>query len=581
MKRILAFTLIFAMLFTAMLGIMPSADATEQAKKLDITRANVEFASTVYLLIEVNYAAAGLVEADSANVRVDVTNTVTKKTTTLTPETLEGVAEGCVGFKYIDLSAKEMGDVLTIKAYVDGGDEALTDTVDYSILEYAVKVKATSSDAALKAALYAMLDFGAAAQVAFDHQDKASYVLNENNADGIGYGLVLIGGADEATRKTFDVVGTQVDPVMDTTIFAEGGDGKIYDMSFEARNLTNRPIKVTEGISRYFYYGQDIAGDTTKFMDINVVSGAKAAAGLGALKIVTGLDFAGQYAGAEQIYDFSNHMNLNRKTSIAYNAGTSYKINNIQNSSSRLVNGGVRPWQVDVWSTNNNGFLSNPKNGTSMTLAPTTTLEDGTVVPGHLYLHPASGNLCANAISISNAQAGMMNAFLDAEGKMTVSITMAVGASRGYISCDFHTGFKHTVTNADYTEFLPLVSDPVHIFGINGRVLSIGGSVISGGGKYAKEWQFSGQTAVGNVKAHEDAGDKTIIDAADFVTYHFVLDANKGTVTAYTAGVLGGVTVKVADGALTDAQLDYFFNLTCKGDTYIKRLALSEGDIFN
>ena len=86
MKRILAFTLIFAMLFTAMLGVMSSAAQkinengyTGQTPTLKIEHANVEFGSTVYLLVAVDYYVAGI-EYDKDNARpkaeikVDVTN---------------------------------------------------------------------------------------------------------------------------------------------------------------------------------------------------------------------------------------------------------------------------------------------------------------------------------------------------------------------------------------------------------------------------------------------------------------------------------------------------------------------------
>ena len=63
MKRILAFTLIFAMLFTAMLGIMPAAEG--EAAKLEITHANLEFASNVYLLVAVNYTGVCADEAEA------------------------------------------------------------------------------------------------------------------------------------------------------------------------------------------------------------------------------------------------------------------------------------------------------------------------------------------------------------------------------------------------------------------------------------------------------------------------------------------------------------------------------------
>ena len=567
MKRILAFTLIFAMLFTAMLGIMPAAEG--EAAKLEITHANLEFASNVYLLVAVNYTGVCADEAEALE-KVYITVGGDKVTADADLTADEDTPAGCVAFKYTKISAKEIGDVYEIAAFVDGEAEA-QDTTTYSILEYAVKAKATSNDDNLKAAVIAMLDFGAAAQAAFDYE--GDYALSENNADGIGYGMVIIGGADEATRKTLAATGTQVDPVMDTTVFAKDGDGKIYDMNFEARNLTNRPIKVTEGISRYFYYGSDIAGDTTKFMDFTVTaatSGTPGSAGLGSLKIVTGLDFAGQYAGDVQSYDFSAHGGLNRKTSIAYATGASYKIQGIQNNSARLANSRVRPWQVDIWGSSDTGYYTGPKGTPSLELAQ-----------GYLFVKPSASNKGANAINISNAHSGRMNAFLDAEGKMTVSVTIAVGASCGYISCDFHTNFTHAKSTGAFADFLPTVSDPVHIFGINGHTLSIGGSVIEVTTSGIKEdWSFVNQTVFGSVKNYTQGDDATAIDDADFTTYHFVLDANNGTVTAYTAGQLGGVTVKVADGAFSAAQLDYFFNRTYRGETIIRRIALSEGDIF-
>ena len=253
MKRILAFTLIFAMLFTAMLGIMPAA---EEDAKLEITHANLEFASNVYLLVAVNYTGVCADEAEALE-KVYITVGGDKVTADAALTADEDTPAGCVAFKYTKISAKEIGDVYEIAAFVDGEAEA-QDTTTYSILEYAVKAKAEKPGTKLATAVVAMVNFGAAAQDAFEYE--GDYALKADNSDGFGYGMIIFGGAAE-NRKTFAAVGTEVAVPAANSNFTNAA--ALYNMSFAA--VTDENLAVTEGIQRYFYYGQDVMGETSKF----------------------------------------------------------------------------------------------------------------------------------------------------------------------------------------------------------------------------------------------------------------------------------------------------------------------------
>ena len=162
MKRTLSLVLAFILVFTALLGMIPTSAAETETGKLKITKANLEFASTVYLLIAVDYTD---VYATAEEAMAGVSITVDGER--LTPDASVPAPEGSVGFKYKELSAKEMGDELIIEAFAGDSAEA-DDFVSYSILEYTIKARETKADDDyLMNVIDRLLEFGAAAQEAF------------------------------------------------------------------------------------------------------------------------------------------------------------------------------------------------------------------------------------------------------------------------------------------------------------------------------------------------------------------------------------------------------------------------------
>ena len=198
MKKILSITLVLAMLFSALLGVTSFA-ADEEPAKLDIKSANIEFASTVYLLIAVDYTGVYATEAAAlAGVKLTVNGTELTPDAALTAD--ESTPDNTVAFKYTKLSAQEMGDELEIKAFK--GDEE-QDSLWYSVLEYALKVRDThASDALLMTVIDTMMAFGAEAQKVFlkDGETVATkydYDLTKNHSLA-----KLVGGATFAGGRT-------------------------------------------------------------------------------------------------------------------------------------------------------------------------------------------------------------------------------------------------------------------------------------------------------------------------------------------------------------------------------------------
>lgn len=152
-----------------MLGITSGAAETEESGKLVISQANLQFKSTVYLLIAVDYSA---VYSDIETAKEKVTVIVDGSELTADEEVMatENFPANCVGFKYTKLGAKNMGDELEIKAFADGEEHSST---VYSVLEYTLQAKNTyPDDTYLMDVVDKLLAFGAAAQTAFLSEGK-------------------------------------------------------------------------------------------------------------------------------------------------------------------------------------------------------------------------------------------------------------------------------------------------------------------------------------------------------------------------------------------------------------------------
>ena len=168
MKRTLSLVLVLAMVFTAMLGIIPAAEAeAEKSGMLVVSKAQLVFADNVYLNIAVDYTGVcDDEETAKSSIYIKVTNKAGEVTKLDVDPSIEAPA-GCVAFQYTDITAKEMGDYIKIQAYYDGVASGVA-VKDYSIYECALKSKEANADNAdLVDVIDKMIKFGAAAQKAF------------------------------------------------------------------------------------------------------------------------------------------------------------------------------------------------------------------------------------------------------------------------------------------------------------------------------------------------------------------------------------------------------------------------------
>ena len=189
MKKALSMVLVLAMVFSAMLGVMSFA---EDAGALSISMANLEFADNVYLLLAVDYSAVG--SADGITLKIKNNKTGDETTIDAPATDIEEVPAGCVAFKYDDIGAKNMGDELTIQAYLNGS--ASGDPIDYSILEYALRAE-NLNDVKLTALVKSMIKYGAEAQKAWDHEGTYDLSVDHSLVKLKG-GLAFENGASKA-----------------------------------------------------------------------------------------------------------------------------------------------------------------------------------------------------------------------------------------------------------------------------------------------------------------------------------------------------------------------------------------------
>ncbi len=262
MKRIVSLVITLSLLLSAFFAILPSAEESTPSGELKISSANLEFGSKVYLMIAVDYSE---LYSDYDSAKAEVTVTVTDKQgvgTELLPDdevrATKGFPENSVGFKITTLGAKNMADQLTVQAY--DGDVASGDAVTYSILEYAVKAKSESDDAALEYAIDCMLELGAEAQRAFEYEGDYPLYDEEGYID---YGMLVVYGG--APKKVFGKIGSTVTPAASADV---GADPLLYTTSYD--RITDNAVTVKEGVQKAFYISAD---DKTGFyFDANLIT---------------------------------------------------------------------------------------------------------------------------------------------------------------------------------------------------------------------------------------------------------------------------------------------------------------------
>ena len=269
--------LVLAMLATAMLGLTSFAEEPAVATASDaltIYSARVEFGDTVYLHVAV--------KADSAEgLKLAITNTTfdegdPDKTVTLDPDTSIDAPEGCIAFRYGNLGAKNMGDKLSLQA--SQGDVVGT-AKTYSILEYALTAE-NENDAELTALVKAMIKYGAKAQVAFGHADKATYRLQDAEKNLIDYSYVKFIGSGSfidadgnAVTKTIMAPGETLEGIKHI------GDGAAdtdiwYNTALQRRGTSaESSIPYTSGNQSIFVVPASVANTASYELDMDEYTG--------------------------------------------------------------------------------------------------------------------------------------------------------------------------------------------------------------------------------------------------------------------------------------------------------------------
>ena len=484
-----------SLVLVAMLGVIPTAEeAAAPAGSIEITQANVEFGSTVYLLVAVDYtdAYASLDEA-KANITISIDGKV------LTPDESVEAPEGTVGFKYTDLGAKNMGDVLEIKAY-NGETEA--DSITYSILEYSIKAKATNSDDEyLMEVVDAMIEFGAAAQAAFEY--AGDYDLSGE------YSLIVANGAE--VKKQIVAVGESVTL---TPSAAVGADAYLCNAEFDIISST---FEAEAGYQRYYYLASSRATDLS--LNLNWYTGDKVETYFN-YKALTGDD---------------THQNL-KEFNVASTIGT--KTATVTPHKSTKAN-----WQVSGGTATGNLLTVSSNNVTKVydhgyryvepgILYINTNIADKSVDKDNINAYGAANsktytsivdNVSAAGYNFNNQTTKMPNV-VDADGVCTVTFTLKLGTGQ-FFEAPRLRGTKIAKANAQ-----------------NGKDTDT----------YFYLWQKlspAGQPNNSGVSVSGSTEHYIQLSKTEWTTFHIVIDSKANTLYLYDV-----------NGTLVDMKADYLNN---------------------
>ena len=566
-----------AVIFTSMVGVISFAAAEKgNTPSLEITYANMRFGDKVSLLIAVDYTALKGEGVSAIDLKLDVTDK-SGKVKSLDPNmTLSYAAttpKNCAVFRYNLPSAEKMGDVLTLKAYLDGMPNSdMSCEIKYSFLEYAVKAKAVGG-AELASKIDGVLLQGAQAQ------KTAGYTGDYKLFDGDGavdYGMILFSGIKAGEKnKIIAPAGTSVAaPVANPDVFKS--ECALYDLSFNEVELTasgnKKMLTVAAGFSRYFYYGADLYDNPV----ISATSDAGDAVGHYAGNL-TSLELD-RYLGEPAIYDFHRPSGYISWGSVKY---VTSLINSVENNgvtdnyhattgdlesfvtSNETIGASnlARMWAFRTFVPVDSSGKTTEKtiNSDANTGIAYITMENGYMYfnAGESYDYYASVgdgvDLGNNGIAIYNRLSARPADFL-VDGKMTISVAVALDGE-----CDDLESLCYYGTNTySYDGYNAAFLD---LFKIDANgVLSVGGSAVTTVNTFDKE-------------------------NPEFTTVHIVLDAVRGTATAYTANggsVTAAYTVKESGtGRFTSVDTLEYFTWLFKGSAYVNRITVSEGNLFN
>ncbi len=178
MKRkiaIISICMAVVLILAGVITVLASTNVTDPS--LSIKGKNLSFSDSVYI---VYYVEAKDVKANDVKLLVwnsprdsYTVKDSPKKLSCIRTETIDG--KDYFRFEYKDLAAKNMVDTIYARAFVSSGSkEYYSELSDYSVLQYAYnklgKTGTATTDEALKEFLTDMLEYGAAAQVEFNHK---------------------------------------------------------------------------------------------------------------------------------------------------------------------------------------------------------------------------------------------------------------------------------------------------------------------------------------------------------------------------------------------------------------------------
>lgn len=575
MKKTIAFALIIAVILTSMVGVISFASSDGgETPRLEIAYANMRFGEKPSLLIAVDYTALKGEGVSAIDLKLDVTDK-SGKVKSLDPNmTLSYAAttpKNCAVFRYNLPSAEKMGDVLTLKAYLDGMPNSdMSCEIEYSFLEYAVKAKAVGG-AELAGKIDEVLLRGAAAQ------KTAGYTGDYKLFDGDGavdYGMILFSGIKAGEKsKIIASAGSKIAvPAANPDVFKS--ECALYDLSFNEVELTasgnKKMLTVVAGLSRYFYYGADLYD--------NPVISATSAEGVGHYAgNLTSLELD-RYLGEPAMYDFHRSSGYISWGSVKYITSlinsteadgvtnkyysTTGDIESLVTSNETIgVNSLLRAWAFRTFvPVDSSGKLSEKTvNSDANTGIAYITMENGYMYfnAGESYDYYASVgdgvDLGNNGIAIYNRLSARPADFL-VDGKMTVSVALALdGKCEDFESfCFFGDNtYNYCSSNSVFLDLFKIASD---------GTLTVGGMEVV------------------TVNTFDE-------DNPEFTTVHFVLDTERGTVTAYTedGGASSAVYTVQEIGAnrFTSAEALEYFTWLFKGSVYVNRITVSEGNLFN
>ncbi len=182
---------------------------------------------------------------------------------------------GCYVYTFSGISAKEMSSAVTATLYADkDGVQSHSETVNYSVLTYAMRQLQNSTDQQLHALLVDLLNYGAAAQTYW----------NYNSAN--------LANADLTAEQ--QALGTQEDPVMESCKSLTRNDGATV-------HFAQASLSLEEKVTLNYYLNLTQYSGSVK--DLQLVITYKDASGQEVTQTVDGSSFAAQ--GGYYVANFS------------------------------------------------------------------------------------------------------------------------------------------------------------------------------------------------------------------------------------------------------------------------------------